>query len=263
MNQAVTFENTGGLGPLQIFSPPGKLSLTPASYMAVEAIGTHRDLLAGVGIDWGSGSGCLAVAAAKISAVDGIVGLELAEEDLRVARENARVNGVSDKVTFLHADSYDPYPGENRAALDAIQGRTTFLIANPPASHGDDGLGWRRRVLEGARRFLVGGAPVLMQISYQYGRLRIQRLTDDVHGFTYEGVLAGSDWVVFDQERDDLSRQLVEYVAEEARGGLPYAFPTPGAPDSGHVTAGEALEHFRRTGESPLSKWQLHLFRRR
>ena len=48
MNQAVTFENTGGLGPLRIFSPPDKLSLTPASYMAIQAIGTHRDLLAGV-----------------------------------------------------------------------------------------------------------------------------------------------------------------------------------------------------------------------
>ncbi|NIM52043.1 MAG: methyltransferase [Gemmatimonadales bacterium] len=261
-DESVSIEQTGGLGPITVLLPPDKLSLTPASYMAVRAIGRNRHLLSGNGIDWGSGSGCLAIAAAKLEAVERIVGLELAQEDVAVARQNAIANGVLGKVAFLHADSFAPFSEEDVGALDVLAGSTDFLIANPPASQGDDGLGWRRRVLEDARRFLVSGAPVLLQISYQYGQPRIRKLAEDVPGYRYEGVLASTDWVPFDQERSDLASQLEEYGAEEERGGLAYTFPDPERPDWGHINARQALAYHRSTGMSPLSKWQMHLFRR-
>ena len=99
------------------------------------------------------------------------------------------------------------------------------------------------------------GAPLLVQISYQYNVERIARLAEDVPAYSYEGVIGTSDWVEFDQTRDDLSAQLVEYAEEEAAGGTVYTF-------KGRTTATEALDHYRQTGESPISKWQMHLFRR-
>ena len=82
---------------------------------------------------------------------------------------------------------------------------------------------------------------------------------DDVPGYRYEGVAGTTDWVPFDQSRADLAFQIVEYARVEAEGGIPYTF-SDGA--GGHLTAAEAIERYQATGGSPLSKWQMHLFRR-
>ncbi len=236
--------------------------------MAVEAIGANRHLLSGRGIDWGSGSGVLAVATAKIPTVECIVGLELAEEDIAVARANAEGNGVAGKITFIRSDSFEPFEDQDASPLDALVGHADFLIANPPASRGDDGLGWRRSVLRGALRFVKPAAPLLVQISYQYNVERIARLAEDVPGYTYDGVIGTSDWIEFDQSREDLSKKLVDYADEEKIGGTAYTFRggrRAGAGRRGereHMTATEALAHYRETGESPISKWQMHLFRK-
>ena len=254
-----------GLHPIQITSLPGKLSLTPATQMAVDAIGANRHLLSGRGIDWGSGSGVLTVTAAKISAVESIVGLDLAEEDMAVARTNAEANGVADKITFIRSDSFEPFEDQDASSMDALVGDADFLIANPPASRGDDGLGWRRSVLRGALRYVRLGAPLLIQISYQYNVERIARLAEDVPGYSYEGMIGTSEWIDFDQSREDLSKQLVEYVDEEKAGGMVYTFRgrrAEGGEERHHLTATEALVHYRETGESPISKWQMHLFKR-
>ena len=100
------------------------------------------------------------------------------------------------------------------------------------------------------------------QISYQYSSRRIAGLAEDVSGYRYEGVAASTDWVPFDQRRKDLASQLVAYAAEEEHGGLHYTFLAGDDPADGHASAREALERYRTTGKSPLSKWQMHLYRR-
>ncbi len=260
MSEPIEF-SPPGLGAIEILAPAGKLSLTPATQMAVNTIASHRDLLRGKGIDWGSGSGVLAIVAARIGAVESVLGLELAVEDVELAQENARRNGVADKVQFLHADSFTPLEPDDLSPLTDLLDTTDFLIANPPASRGDDGLGWRRSVLRGARHFVRPGAPLLIQISYQYNVDRIARLAEDVQGYSYEGVIGSSEWIAFDQSRSDLSAQLVEYAEEETAGGTVYTF-APAGGGAGHVSAIDALNHYRMTGESPISKWQMHLFRR-
>ena len=266
MSDVATF-SPPGIGPIKIASPPGKFSLTPATQMAVEAIGANRHLLSGRGIDWGSGSGVLTVAAAKIPSVEFIVGLELAEKDIAIARVNAEANGVTEKIAFIRSDSFEPFDDQDATALEALVGAADFLIANPPASQRDDGLGWRRSVLRGALGYVRPGAPLLIQISYQYNVERIARLAEDVPGYSYEGVIGTSDWVEFDQTRGDLSKQLVKYADEEKAGGIVYTFRGRRTAGDGrravaHITAAEALERYGETGESPISKWQMHLFRR-
>ena len=65
--------STGGLGDLILHQPPGTFALTPASLIALQAVGQHRHLLQGKGLDWGCGNGCLGIAAATIPTVGTLV----------------------------------------------------------------------------------------------------------------------------------------------------------------------------------------------
>ena len=65
---------TGGLGPLSIHHPKGTFAITPASRIALRAIGENRHLLSGNGLDWGSGTGCMTLATALIDQVDRVIG---------------------------------------------------------------------------------------------------------------------------------------------------------------------------------------------
>ena len=251
---------THGLGVIRLMHPPGTTPVTPASRISIEAIGSHGHLLEGTGIDWGSGGGCLSIVAARSPGVARIVGLEIDPANVSVARRNARLNGVEDKVTFLRSDSYTPYADGDRRSLDALKGRADFLIANPDASEDDDGFGYRRSVLRGARDFLRDGGRVFLSISYQYGSRRIAGLERDVPGFFHEGVLARSECVPFDLRRTDLLNCLKVYAKEESRGGLEYEFCNP-LRRSQAMNEGVSLAFHERTGGSPLSQWQTHLFR--
>ncbi len=253
-------EATAGLGEIQVLHPPGTFALTPASRIAIRAVGEHQHLLFGQGIDWGSGTGCLAIAAAKIAGVKRVVGLEISPRNVEIARQNAMLNDVEDKVTFFLSDSYVPFAEADRKHFEALKGRANFIVTNPPASDGDDGFEYRRRVLRGARDYLVTGGVVFLNISYQYGLQRIASLVQKIPGFSYEGVIASTEWVPFDLQRPALYHYLELYVEEERRGGLPYVFANPEDSDV-YMDAQAALANFQRVGLSPLSKWQTHLFR--
>lgn len=251
---------TFGLGALDLRHPAGTCRVTPASLIALEAIGRNRRLLSGLGIDWGSGSGVLAIAASRIDAVARVYGLELFEANVAIARANARQNQADSKARFLRADSFQPLAAEDRRLLEPLKGRVNFLIANPPASQGDDGFGFRTRVLREAADWLADGARIFLNVSYQYGRERLDRLCEQFPLMTYRGLLATTDWVPFDLTRPDLLQCLEQYAHQEHQGAPPYEFQHPRAETDQPMTARAALAHFHRTAESPLSKWQVHLF---
>jgi SAM-dependent methyltransferase len=256
----LTEETIGNLAPVRLRHPAGTFRLTPASIVGLQAVDRRRDLLAGTGIDWGSGTGCLAIVAAKLEDVRQIVGLEISESDVRVARENALLNGVRDKLEFHQADSYTPLNSKGEELLFRMRGKVDFILANPPASEDDDGFQFRRAVLTGAREYLRHQGIVFLNISYQYGSERIQSLSAEIDGFTHGGVIASTEWVPFDLDREDLLHCLELYAAEEERGGMPYAFRGECESVNGYRSARTVLERYRRTGQSPESKWQTHLF---
>ncbi len=254
-------EETHGLGQIEILHPTGTFSLTPASMLALRSIGRHQDLLRGAGIDWGPGTGCLAIAAARIGEVERVVGLEILEANVGVARENVSRNGLEGKVEILLSDSYAPFDKADSAKLHCFEGKVDFIVANPDASEGDDGLGYRREVLRGGQRFLVKNGVVFLSVSSQYGLRRVQGLSREIPGFVYKGVLESTEWVPFDLDRAYLLRCLYSYAEEERKGGLEYVFQDPVVQDEKVMNARAALAHFEQTGQSPLSKWQVHLFR--
>ncbi len=262
MDTAITIldrEATAGLGEILLHHPPGTFAPTPASLISLRAIGTHSQRLRGIGIDWGSGTGCLSIAAARIPAVDTVLGLEIGPENVRAGSENAVRNGVAEKVAFLVSDSYEPISPRDRDRLAGLHGKVSFLLANPPASGSGDGFEFRRRVLNGARDFLSPGGVVFLSISSQYGEQRILQLERDAPGFVYRSLLASTDWVPFDLARPDLLECLRLYAVVEEMGGQVYAFKCPSAVNV-LLDARGALRRFEATGESPLSRWQTHLF---
>ena len=82
-----------GPDPIRIHHPEGAFVPTPASRVALRAIGRHADRFRGRGLEWGSGSGILSIAAARISGVEKVLGLELDPRGVAAAAENARRNG--------------------------------------------------------------------------------------------------------------------------------------------------------------------------
>lgn len=254
--------DTNGLGSIRIEHPKGTFALTPASFISLTAICYRQDLLSGVGLDWGTGTGCLAIAAARVDSVRRVYGLEVERANVNAARVNVTLNAVDKKVRILHCDSYRPFTASGVKRLEALKHKVTFILANPPSSEGDDGFGYRREVLRGGRKYLERGGRVFLSISSQYGAARITRLVRDAPGFVYRGLLASTNLVPFDLSRSDLLHCLELYAAEERRGGLEYTFHNPEAKDL-TMNATSGLDMYRSTGRSPLMRWQTHLFEAR
>lgn len=250
----------GDLGDIEVELAPGG-AVTPATRVTIDAILGQRRDLGRLLMDWGAGSGVLSITAARVPGVERVIALELSAEAVSVANRNTAENGVGHKVEVVHADGFVPFDDAGRRLLEKVRGAVDTLIANPPASVGDDGFEWRRRVLAGGKDFLRPGGIVLMQISRQYGSRRLQ---DDLvtTGYEHQGVVATSGWLRWDMSRDDLSRLLEDMAAEEARGGPPYEFGDPAHPDGYPLSATAALEGYRANGVEPLTQWQVHRFDR-
>lgn len=240
--------------------PPGTFALTPASHTHIHAIIHHGNLLHGVGLDWGSGVGCLAIVAASLSKVDKVYGLELSGHNVAISRENALANQVAEKSVFYHSDSYRPYLEEDRCALASIRKNTDFILSNPPSSEGDDGFGFRREVLRGGKEFLKQNGKVFLSVSFQYNPLRVENLARESGGYLYRGLLYSTDWVPFDLGREDLLKCLKRYCEAETRGDIEYTFKSSNPGVESYIDARTAFRDFEKTGRSPLTRWQTHLF---
>ncbi|MDP4268470.1 MAG: class I SAM-dependent methyltransferase [Bacteroidota bacterium] len=252
-------EYTKGLGKLLFHHPVGTFSLTPASKIIIDAVIRNQDHIKGIGLDWGSGTGCLAILAARINSVKKVYGLEISEDNIKISKKNAEENGVSQKVQFILSDSYTPFKIEDREELDKLRKKVNFILSNPPSSDWDDGFGFRRIVLEGAKEYLSDNGIVFLNISFQYGKKRVESLCENIDGFTYMGLAASTEWVQFDLNRPDLLDCLKVYSQEEMNGGIEYSFFNDSS-DS-YINAQSALNYFHKSGKSPLTKWQTHMFK--
>ena len=130
-------------------------------------------------LDLGTGSGCLAIAAAHALPEARVVAVDSSGEALEVARENARRLGVADRVTLVLG---------NLAAelVDAEPGRFDAVLSNPPyiaeadlaglapevrdhepreaLTPGPDPLAVHRRILAEAPELLAPGGWLLVEI---------------------------------------------------------------------------------------------------
>jgi len=128
--------------------------------------------------DVGTGSGCIAVAAAVNNPRVRLTAIDISEAALGIARENAESHHVADRIQFPQGDLLGPLSDDS--AFDAI-------VSNPPyvadgelptlqpdirlheprlaLVAGDDGLAVIRRLVEEAHRHLKDGGRLMIEIS--------------------------------------------------------------------------------------------------
>jgi len=94
-----------------------------------ECLRLAKDMPAPAILDIGTGSGCLAVAAAKYHKPAQVTAVDLSAAALAVAARNAAKYGVAERIRFLEGDLYGPLPAGERF---------DFILSNPPyIAHGD------------------------------------------------------------------------------------------------------------------------------
>ncbi|MBI5491567.1 MAG: peptide chain release factor N(5)-glutamine methyltransferase [Deltaproteobacteria bacterium] len=133
-------------------------------------------------VDLCTGSGCIAVSLAKELARSIVYATDISEAALDVARENARANGVADRVRFLQGDLFGPLSGLG------VEGRAGLIISNPPYVSkkdmedlapeikdyepeaalygGEDGLDFYRKIIAGSPAYLAPGGYLIMELGY-------------------------------------------------------------------------------------------------
>jgi release factor glutamine methyltransferase len=129
-------------------------------------------------VDVGTGSGAIAVALAHHLPHAHVTAVDISPAALKIAGENARLNGVADRVRFLHGDLLGPVDGEH----------FDFVVSNPPyvpetdrpslavevrgfepalaLFAGGDGLDIYRRLVPAAVAVLGHGGRLLLEIGF-------------------------------------------------------------------------------------------------
>ncbi|MDB6021648.1 MAG: Release factor glutamine methyltransferase [Pedosphaera sp.] len=128
-------------------------------------------------LDFGTGSGCLAIALAVKSPAAQIVAVDVSAEALAVARENAARHKVESRIRFVEGDGFAALaPGE----------RFDLIVSNPPyipsgeiatlepevrdhdprlaLDGGADGLAFYRRLAREAGAFLKPGGRIMLEL---------------------------------------------------------------------------------------------------
>jgi release factor glutamine methyltransferase len=129
-------------------------------------------------LDIGTGSGCIAVSLAKHLPHAAITGIDVSSDALGLARANAALNEVADRIRFLEGDLLSPVVGEK---FDLIVSNPPYVPTADRASlsvevrdyepalalfAGEDGLDVYRRIAPAAHAALVPGGYLLLEIGY-------------------------------------------------------------------------------------------------
>lgn len=130
-------------------------------------------------VDVGTGSGAIAITIAAERPLASVTATDLSQSALEVAAQNARVQGVADRIRFERADllkggeSFDvivsnpPYIA--RAELDALQTEVREYEPMTALEAGEDGLDVVRALLTAAAPATATGAQMLIEIGAGQG----------------------------------------------------------------------------------------------
>jgi release factor glutamine methyltransferase len=127
-------------------------------------------------MDFGTGTGCIAIALAAKCAKAKITALDISPEALALAKQNAEQNKFTERIEFLHGDGF--------AAL-AMGAKFDLIISNPPyiasaeiatldpevkdfdphtaLDGGADGLDFYRRLAKEAKAFLKPDGKIMLE----------------------------------------------------------------------------------------------------
>lgn len=130
-------------------------------------------------LDIGTGCGCIAVSLAKFLVGAKIDAIDVSRNALKVARDNAKLNGVADKIKFIQSNLFESLP------ICDLQ--YALCISNPPyipsveieelqpeiryepriaLDGGQDGLDFFRRIISEAPVYLKEGGFLILEMGF-------------------------------------------------------------------------------------------------
>jgi len=167
-------------------------------------------------LDFGTGSGCIAIALAAKTAAAKITALDVSTEALEVARQNTARNNVADKIEFVQGDGLGALDSHGQDARATIQ--FDLIISNPPyiataeiaildpevrdydprgaLDGGEDGLDFYRRLAAEARPFLKPGGKIMLEFG-------------DGQGESIRKIFEEQKWIVEAIREDYTQRQRI------------------------------------------------------
>lgn len=149
-------------------------------------------------IDLCAGSGCIAISLAKELPKARIFATDRSDRAIPVAQENARLNGVADRIRFLEGDLFGPFE-----EMD-LQARIDCVVTNPPYVRsgdlaalqpevrdfepeialvaGPEGTEIAERIIHQAPEYLKPGGTLIMEMGIGQ-TAALKKIIEDTHLF--------------------------------------------------------------------------------
>lgn len=165
-------------------------------------------------VDACTGSGCIAVAIARLRPRARVIATDLSSPSLAVARQNATRHEVCERITWLEGDLLRPLTEQE------MEGRVDVIVSNPPyiaeadwatlqpevrlfeprgaLVAGPQGTELHERLLQEASRYLSPGGALIMEIGAGQA-CAMRRIVDQIPGYRFHRLVydaAGLERVV-------------------------------------------------------------------
>jgi release factor glutamine methyltransferase len=130
-------------------------------------------------LDLGTGSGCIAVSLARFLPNIRITATDISDKAIKLAKSNARLNNVADKITFIHSDLFSDL-GFRISDFDVIVSNPPYIptaeivhlqseIRHEPIialDGGSDGLDFYRRIISNSPYYLKEEGFLIMEMGF-------------------------------------------------------------------------------------------------
>ncbi len=170
----------------------------PETELLVEAVIRRTKICEPRILDIGSGSGCIAVSLAKSLPKARVTAVDISCQALELARENALINGVSERIDFIQSDLFPS--GESE--FDIIVSNPPYIcsqeidklsaeVRNEPRlalDGGNDGLDFYREIIPRAGGLLNNGGFLFLEIGWNQ-RKAIEGIIDKQNALRLEEVI--------------------------------------------------------------------------
>jgi release factor glutamine methyltransferase len=146
--------------------------------LVVELLDAARPLEAPRVLDLGTGSGCIAIAAAVNHPPARITATDLSEAALAIAGQNAETHGVSDRIRFLQGDLFAAIPDDEQFEViasnapyiadherETLQNDVRKYEPHTALFAGPTGTEVLFRIIDGAAARLVPGGTLILEIA--------------------------------------------------------------------------------------------------
>ena len=149
--------------------------LSTAKHLSSEML-LAKDHQPPTALDFGTGSGCLAIALASKCASAQIQAIDVSSEALDVARQNAERLGLADRIRFRQGNGFEVLPPGTSfnliisnppyipsAEIESLQIEVRDYDPRPALDGGTDGLDYFRRLAAEAPPFLRPGGKLMLE----------------------------------------------------------------------------------------------------